>query len=308
VVAQWIHDAERSAGTTLQAHPADARYRTHRDMIQAHAAALQVGVARHSGASQERVVALCRQALDRIPESDAVLHGIVAFWMGLALLNLDDTDAANRAFDLAQELGTGSEGQAVPLVVAGHRAQASLAAGRLHEAEAICRETLRTVVQPRERAGERLPLACFVHIVLGRVFVERGELEEAAPLLRQGIELAELAGEPGAQIDGHRALASLHRAQEALGHARRAEDRAAQILQMWGWTEETSVGLVEPLSPREREVLHLIASGASNPEIAQALYISVNTVKKHVTNIFGKLGVTSRTQAVAQARALHLVE
>jgi LuxR family maltose regulon positive regulatory protein len=65
---------------------------------------------------------------------------------------------------------------------------------------------------------------------------------------------------------------------------------------------------VEPLSPRELEVLRLVAAGASNPEIAQQLVVTVNTVKKHVTNIFGKLGATSRTQAVARARQLGLVD
>jgi LuxR family maltose regulon positive regulatory protein len=65
---------------------------------------------------------------------------------------------------------------------------------------------------------------------------------------------------------------------------------------------------VESLSPRELEVLRLVAAGASNPEIARQLVVTVNTVKKHVTNIFGKLGATSRTQAVARARQLGLVD
>jgi LuxR family maltose regulon positive regulatory protein len=68
------------------------------------------------------------------------------------------------------------------------------------------------------------------------------------------------------------------------------------------------VALVEPLSPRELEVLALVARGASNPEIARDLSISVNTVKRHITNIFGKLDVTSRTQAVARGRELGLVD
>jgi LuxR family maltose regulon positive regulatory protein len=65
--------------------------------------------------------------------------------------------------------------------------------------------------------------------------------------------------------------------------------------------------LLEPISAREQEVLGLIAAGLSNPEIARELVISVGTVKRHINHIYGKLGVSSRTQAVAKARALHLL-
>ncbi len=65
--------------------------------------------------------------------------------------------------------------------------------------------------------------------------------------------------------------------------------------------------LVEPLTAREREILHLLSTGASNGEIARRLVVSVGTVKRHVSNICGKLGVHSRTQAIARARILHLL-
>ncbi len=65
--------------------------------------------------------------------------------------------------------------------------------------------------------------------------------------------------------------------------------------------------LVEPLSERELGVLGLIAEGLSNREIASRLYISLSTVKGHTTNIFGKLGVRNRIQAVARARSLGLL-
>jgi LuxR family maltose regulon positive regulatory protein len=61
--------------------------------------------------------------------------------------------------------------------------------------------------------------------------------------------------------------------------------------------------LIEPLSERELEVLQLIAAGLTNPEIASRLFLALNTVKVHTRNIYGKLGVNSRTQAVARARA-----
>jgi DNA-binding CsgD family transcriptional regulator len=62
---------------------------------------------------------------------------------------------------------------------------------------------------------------------------------------------------------------------------------------------------VEALSPREREILHLVASGMTNREIAACLFIAPGTVRKHLDNIYAKLGVRSRAQAVAVTRGLH---
>jgi LuxR family maltose regulon positive regulatory protein len=69
----------------------------------------------------------------------------------------------------------------------------------------------------------------------------------------------------------------------------------------------TSGALDEPLTEREREVLRLLLQGASNREIAHRLVLSVNTVKRHVYNLCGKLGVQSRAQAIIRASDLHLV-
>jgi LuxR family maltose regulon positive regulatory protein len=68
-----------------------------------------------------------------------------------------------------------------------------------------------------------------------------------------------------------------------------------------------SEALTEPLSERELQVLRLVANGLSNREVSQALFVTVGTVKKHLNNVFGKLGVKSRTQAVARARDLSLL-
>jgi LuxR family maltose regulon positive regulatory protein len=65
--------------------------------------------------------------------------------------------------------------------------------------------------------------------------------------------------------------------------------------------------LVVSLTRREQEVLCLLAKGASNQEIAQTLVISLDTAKKHVSRLLGKLGASNRTQAIAQARARSLL-
>ena len=70
---------------------------------------------------------------------------------------------------------------------------------------------------------------------------------------------------------------------------------------------ESSGKLVEALSPREIEVLTLIAEGNSNQEIGQKLHISLSTVKSHTSQIYGKLNVKNRVQAVSLARSLGLL-
>ena len=65
--------------------------------------------------------------------------------------------------------------------------------------------------------------------------------------------------------------------------------------------------LIEPLSERELEVLQLLATGRSNREIADELVLATGTVKKHLSNIYGKLNVQNRTHAVARARELKLI-
>jgi len=69
----------------------------------------------------------------------------------------------------------------------------------------------------------------------------------------------------------------------------------------------TQASVIEPLSERELEILRLIAQGASNREIASALFLAEGTVKNHVTNILGKLEARDRTQAALKARDSGLI-
>ncbi len=66
-------------------------------------------------------------------------------------------------------------------------------------------------------------------------------------------------------------------------------------------------GLVESLSPRELEVLRLLALGRTNQEIARQLIVAPGTIKAHAASIYGKLDAANRTEAVARARQLGIL-
>lgn len=107
---------------------------------------------------------------------------------------------------------------------------------------------------------------------------------------------------------------------DALGQARylaavergaHAEPNAVLQRLLTGYAEPSANSanqqLIEPLSRRELEILNLISAGLSNRDIAEHLTLSVGTVKAHTRSIYGKLGVNSRTQALAQAARHHLL-
>ncbi|WP_030518866.1 LuxR C-terminal-related transcriptional regulator [Nocardia sp. NRRL WC-3656] len=107
-----------------------------------------------------------------------------------------------------------------------------------------------------------------------------------------------------ARQEGHAApdvpLRYLARVLHGLGRSRVVHDSGSSAT-------TTVPGLVEQLTAREREVLGLLVAGRSNRRIADELVVSVETVKKHLTHIFGKLGAVNRTEAVDRARQLGLI-
>ncbi len=106
-------------------------------------------------------------------------------------------------------------------------------------------------------------------------------------------QLLRLAVERGVALEYARTLLSAFPEPESVGTKPAAIPPQAPSQEM-----------VEPLSERELEVLALIARGYSNKQIANQLYLSMGTIKVHAHNIYGKLGVNNRTQAVARATEL----
>ncbi|NIS81069.1 MAG: AAA family ATPase [Anaerolineales bacterium] len=140
------------------------------------------------------------------------------------------------------------------------------------------------------------------------------EIEGAITALQQALTLGEPEGYVRLFVDEGPAMGRLlHEAAsrglmpEYVGRLLAAFPDAEPIRAIGSLAPDQADEIVEPLSERELEVLHLIAEGLSNREIAQRLFLSHNTVKGHSRNIYGKLGVNSRTQAAARARLMGLL-
>jgi LuxR family maltose regulon positive regulatory protein len=174
--------------------------------------------------------------------------------------------------------------------------------GRLADAEALLHQA--AVLQEQMRMWFNIGL---VRLDLAALYLASKRSDRALDELRPLLAYLAERGLPGLVLSMGPAMIPL--LQFALQHNLQPAF-VQSILGFWqndqpALADTASTG--EALTPREFEVLRLIVDGASNRAIAERLIISERTVKAHVTNILGKLGVSSRTEAIAQARKRNLL-
>jgi LuxR family maltose regulon positive regulatory protein len=131
-----------------------------------------------------------------------------------------------------------------------------------------------------------------------------GRTEEALRVLARTLLLAEPEGFIRIFIQEGPPMAALLRTAGAQGHS---PEYVKNLLESFGETPTAQEALLDPLSERELEVLRLVAEGLTNADIAAELVIAHSTVKTHINRIYNKLGVSTRTQAVARARQLQIL-
>jgi len=193
-------------------------------------------------------------------------------------------------------------------------ARVRIAQGQADPAGAFLHDALHVLDRLLQDAQRKARGSSAIEILLLQALAwqAQAQQDQALAALERALALAEPEGYMRLFLDEGPAMLALLR----LAHARGlAPAYLAMLLVAAGEQPSASAAvptprstlLVEPLTERELEVLHLIAAGASNEEIAERLVIAIGTAKRHVSNIFGKLTVSNRTQAVAHAREIDLL-
>ncbi len=186
-------------------------------------------------------------------------------------------------------------------------ARIRLAQGRYAEVEKLLARTV-----PPASAGSQISRQLESNLVLAAAVAGQGRLPEAIGLIEASLALAEPEGYMRTFLDvgdPARELLAAYLRSDAPGHKLYAQ----KILEAFSRTGQASssasqpAGLIEPLSRRELEVLHLLALGKTNQEIAGQLIVSPGTVKAHTASIYRKLDVANRTEAVTRARRLGIL-
>lgn len=270
-------------------------------------------------------VAAARRALAAGPASDPVWALAPRMVLAPALWWAGRPGEARTVLETVTRTGRAAGIPAATVYALGNRGAIALDDGDEPSAATLAGEAIDLM---REACIDDHPWAAMAHIVHGTILGRHGELAAAAAEIEHGLALGERLGAWQLVVHATLALAEVRQRQRDAPAARRLLTRVRDIL---GAQPDPGDGVARlertekalrlratrdragseahywELSPREIDVLRLLPSRLSQREMAAELYVSFNTIRTHTRVIFGKLGVTSRAEAVARARELGLL-
>jgi LuxR family transcriptional regulator, maltose regulon positive regulatory protein len=244
-------------------------------------------------------VAHANRALELVPEDvPEYIHdnliGNAYYSLAQALLAAGETDRALDAFRKGRPFLIRGGNRSALARFTSNAARMELTLGRLGSALEACDKGL---VDWAARDAAEDPALAPIHLVRAEVLEQLGDVGAAEAAVTVALALAGREGD----------VATLHAGRDVLKRLEYRSHRRSPAGSRQGDGSSGVAPLVEPLSDRELDVLHLLAAGRSNPQIGRQLFIALGTVKAHTHSIYGKLGATNRMEAVALARELGLL-
>ena len=261
-------------------------------------------------ADAEGAIEAVREA-DRLARSSSVSRTIVAVAAWKVQLHLARGELAAATREQERAAGAGGVPPFVRELERTTLARLLIARGEQDEALQLL-EKLREAAEAVGRTGNAMEILALQALALW----EGGKKEQAISTLGRALPLAEPEGYVRTFVDEGPPMAAL------MSDVLQAQQRgrldppvsAHYLRKLLVALERDASGatlpgaeLPEPLSERELEVLQLAAAGKSNREIARELFVTAGTVKAHIKNIYRKLDVHSRTQALVRASELNLL-
>ncbi|MGI9528428.1 MAG: LuxR C-terminal-related transcriptional regulator [Acidimicrobiia bacterium] len=230
-----------------------------------------------------------REALSEAASMQTGEDGVAVYALGqLALLEMAEgnweigAQHADRACELVEEFD-------LQTLVPGGAAQVARAAAAAHDGNGgAARQHLRSLTGVQGQLSNAIPFDAFqIHLIMAETYLTIGDDRTART---------------------HARTATIHL--EAFGDGGIFDDRLADLLEALAThppAKAAADGQIDQLTDRELDVLALLLSDLSLRDIGEELFVSRNTAKSHVSSIYKKLGVTTRTAAVAKARELNLI-
>jgi LuxR family maltose regulon positive regulatory protein len=214
------------------------------------------------------------------PTARQLLHGAAGYRLAYAHKELGEFDQACAILLEGLEMLKASENYLGAAATVLQIVTLYQQLGKTDEGIRLCAETLDYLAK---NGWKKTPPSGILNVILAGLQSDTGNFESA----RMNLELGRSLVKPISSLAIHKVVIEV---EEKLG-------RDAQSRQP----------LIEPLSPRELEVLQLIAEGYTNREIGDQLFLALDTVKGHNRRIYSKLGVRNRTQAIYKARSLKIL-